>query len=416
MPSMMWFYKDGDQENGPIGKDDLQRLIHSKKISLETLVRREDMNQWRPLSEFVRSKKKDPEEASSDAAAKPSVKQTAPNSASVAGGVPKGSYEDEIPFRFKGAGGEYFKIWIVNVLLSMVTFGIYSAWAKVRRKQYFYGNTHVAGASFRYLADPVKILKGRLIVFFFFLGYSVIADFLPILGAIMSLALLVFLPWLVVRSLTFNARNSSLRNIRFNFTGTYGGAATEYILLPMAGALTLGILSPYIYFRQKKFMVENTSYGTTYFKFNATGNDYYRMVFTFFIPLLIFVVSAAAIGYFYEPLAILVMMTLYLYALAYFSVKSSNLLYNSSVLADHKFSATMEIKDYALIMFTNTLATVFTLGLFHPFAKVRALRYKINHLSILPGGDLDQFVAAEIEESSALGDEAADFMDFDFGL
>jgi Bacterial protein of unknown function (DUF898) len=41
------------------------------------------------------------------------------------------------PFRFTGAGGEYFRIWIVNVMLSVVTFGIYSAWAKARRLQYF---------------------------------------------------------------------------------------------------------------------------------------------------------------------------------------------------------------------------------------------------------------------------------------
>jgi uncharacterized membrane protein YjgN (DUF898 family) len=45
------------------------------------------------------------------------------------------------PFRFTGTGGEYFRIWIVNVMLSVVTFGIYSAWAKARRLQYFYRHT-----------------------------------------------------------------------------------------------------------------------------------------------------------------------------------------------------------------------------------------------------------------------------------
>ena len=39
---------------------------------------------------------------------------------------------------FSGTGGEYFGIWIVNILLSMATLGIYSAWAKVRRMQFFY--------------------------------------------------------------------------------------------------------------------------------------------------------------------------------------------------------------------------------------------------------------------------------------
>ncbi|MGH7460351.1 MAG: DUF898 family protein, partial [Longimicrobiales bacterium] len=67
--------------------------------------------------------------------------------------------------QFSGRAGEYFGIWLVNVLLSIVTFGIYSAWAKVRTEQYFYANTRLAGASFEYLARPLSILKGRLIAF-----------------------------------------------------------------------------------------------------------------------------------------------------------------------------------------------------------------------------------------------------------
>ncbi len=31
---------------------------------------------------------------------------------------------------FSGRGSEFFGIWIVNVLLSILTLGIYSAWAK----------------------------------------------------------------------------------------------------------------------------------------------------------------------------------------------------------------------------------------------------------------------------------------------
>jgi uncharacterized membrane protein YjgN (DUF898 family) len=32
------------------------------------------------------------------------------------------------PLRFNGNGAEYFGIWIVNLLLTIVTLGIYSAW------------------------------------------------------------------------------------------------------------------------------------------------------------------------------------------------------------------------------------------------------------------------------------------------
>ena len=47
----------------------------------------------------------------------------------------------ELPLEFRATGAEYFRIWIVNLLLTIITLGIYSAWAKVRRLRYFYGST-----------------------------------------------------------------------------------------------------------------------------------------------------------------------------------------------------------------------------------------------------------------------------------
>ncbi|HEY3984739.1 DUF898 family protein, partial [Cedecea sp.] len=66
--------------------------------------------------------------------------------------------------KFHGAGGEYFSIWLVNMLLTCLTLGIYSAWATVRSRRYFYGNTELDGDRFDYHAKPVQILIGRLLV------------------------------------------------------------------------------------------------------------------------------------------------------------------------------------------------------------------------------------------------------------
>jgi len=185
-----------------------------------------------------------------------------------------------IPFEFLGTGSEYFKIWLVNIILSIITLGIYSPWAKVRRKQYFYGNTLVQGASFEYLADPVNILKGRAIVVCFLIVQSIVSSLVPIIGGILGMALIVLFPWVMVCSLSFNARNSAVRNVRFGFDGKVWEAAKVYVLWPILAALTLGILFPYVYFRQKKFIVENSSYGTTEFTFTATAREYYGLSFS----------------------------------------------------------------------------------------------------------------------------------------
>jgi uncharacterized membrane protein YjgN (DUF898 family) len=321
-----------------------------------------------------------------------------------------------ISFEFLGTGWEYFKIWLVNTILTILTLGVYSAWAKVRRKRYLYGSTRLQKAGFEYLADPVKILKGRALVACAFIVYSVLEQLVPFLAGILALGFIAILPWVVVKSLSFNARNSALRNIRFGFNGTYMGAAKAYILWPVLVPFTLGILFPYVYYRQKSFVVENHTYGTTPFSFDAAAGDYYRIFLTGIIPLGIGIVLLVLLAMLFQPLSLVAAAALYFYMFAFFSVKTTNLLFSSTRLDAHRFSADLEVTGYGIIVLTNTLATVLTLGLFHPWALIRAIRYKVGHLTLVAAGSLDGFIAAERKQVSALGEEAGEFLDIDVGL
>ena len=71
---------------------------------------------------------------------------------------------DALRFRFSGDSKAYFKLWAVNLLLTIATVGIYGAWAKVRNRRYIYGNTYLHDASFDYHANPRSILVARLFV------------------------------------------------------------------------------------------------------------------------------------------------------------------------------------------------------------------------------------------------------------
>ena len=102
--------------------------------------------------------------------------------------------QGRLPVEFTGKSGEYFKIWIVNVLFSILTLGIYSAWAKVRTNQYFHGHTSIGGHRFRYLAKPLQILKGRLIAVAVFIAYSAISAFSLYASVALTIAFLFFIP------------------------------------------------------------------------------------------------------------------------------------------------------------------------------------------------------------------------------
>ncbi len=323
---------------------------------------------------------------------------------------------EHVPLSFRGAGWEYFKIWLVNAILSVVTLGVYSAWAKVRRKRYLYASTRLEGASFAYLADPVKILKGRALVVGAFILYSVLEQLIPFLAWVLGFGFLAALPWIVVQSLAFNARNSAYRSIRFGFRGSVMDAAKAYLLWPILVPFTLGLLFPYVYYRQKAFVVENHRYGTTNFSFDAVPGDYYRLFLGALIPLGIGLAGTIGLAFLFAPLSVLGFAVLYLYLFAFFSVRTTNLLFNAARIDEHRFSADLEIKGYGWIVLTNTLATAFTLGLFHPWAVIRTLRYKVEHLTLLAAGPLDRFIAAEEKQIGAVGEEAGEFLDLDLGL
>ncbi len=322
----------------------------------------------------------------------------------------------EVPFRFSGEGFEFFRIWIVNILLGIVTLGIYSAWAKVRTQRYFYGNTRLDDASFEYLADPIRILKGRLIGFALLAVYMLADELAPVLGAILGLAFLAVMPWVIVRGLAFRNHNSAWRGVRFGFDGKLGDAYRVFLLWPLLGILTLGLLFPYAMWKQQAFIIGGCRYGATRFEFDAPVRGFY-MTFLALVGVMVGGgVLTALLSMVLPAVGPLMMAVAYLVAFALFNVMLANLRFNYTSLATHRFEADYALRSYGMLMLTNTLATALTLGLFYPWAKVRNARYAAEHVRVVADGDLDAFAAQQRDEVSALGGEIGDIFDVDMGL
>ena len=319
------------------------------------------------------------------------------------------------PFKFTGNGADFFRIWIVNILLTIITLGIYSAWAKVRTKSYFYGNTWLQSNSFAYMASPIAILKGRLIAVGFIFVASAVSDLYPSFGWLMGLFILSIIPWLFCRSLRFNALNSSYRNIRLNFTGNWLEAFMAFGVWPLFGFLSLGLLIPEALKKQQSFIISNSCYGTTSFSFDVPSSSFYKLFITT-IGLMIFGGLLTFIAFYIPIISFLLGWPIYLAIFAYFRAHLFNLTYGGSMLGQHGFEPSMTTSGVGWLYFSNMVMMTFTLGLFYPWAKVRAAHYMANSLSAKLTGPLDQFVAAETDRIGALGEEMGEMFDLDIGL
>lgn len=354
-------------------------------------------------------------------------------------------------FYFHGTGLEYFRIWIVNLLLIIITLGVYSPWAKVRRLRYFYGNTELNGEVFDFTANPKRILLGRLIALGIYIAISVASSFSPVLSVLGGILLALMFPWLLRSTLRFRARNSQYKNVRFIFEGSLlhayllfgtmglfsgfmfyllssdidSASANTNIIQSLLFFMLFGLLSPVAWFVFKRYQFNNTYFGTMNFQFNATLWQVYKAMimpiligFGFIIISVITMIIGGTIGN--ESglgLAVLGVIGIYLAMLiiapltqAYlYKVVWENTTLDNSQFALNDFS----VFRFAFIQFTNLLMIGLTLGLFMPWAVVRLQRYKTETLCLLSNDDFDTLMTPQVAQVSGIGEEIADVFDLD---
>jgi len=346
------------------------------------------------------------------------------------------SYTKQYPMQFTGRGSEYFAIWIVNIALTLVTLGIYSAWAKVRTLRWFYGHTLLDDRAFSYLASPMQILKGRLIALAALVAYYATSYFAPMLAGLLLLAFFIAMPWIVVSSLRFHARMSAYRGLRFDFTGTLGEAARIFIGLQLLLIPTLGLILPYLAYRQVKFIAENTVYGQTTSRYQGSLKPFWGVYLLSFalilLPLSIIAyggyqayvlqaagmpkaTAAATVGM-YMVAGMVAFYLMLPVIIALIQARTANLLYNPTTLGPVGFDSSQRVRDLIWIYLSNLVLIALTLGIFIPWAKVRLARYRAGHLIVSGPQDLGQFTAGQQQGSTATGAELANLFDLNIGL
>ena len=347
-------------------------------------------------------------------------------------------YEQNYPVEFTGRAGEYFRIWIVNLALTIVTLGIYSAWAKVRKKRYFYGNTLIDGEPFEYRGNPVNILKGRVIAAALLaLNYALSRFYLALYIPFLVL-LAAAIPWFTCRSLAFNAHNSAYRNVIFGFTGRYREALKVIVGIALLIPFTLGLIYPYYKMRQMRFIAGHHRYGGTQFNPFLSAGKFYRiylisfgllllLAFVFGIVMALVGVSGVlprgASGNGSKALTVtttilfsLPVYALYLFAFCYVHARITNVVWNNLKLDAVSFVSTLRARELFLLYLGNILVILFTLGLATPWASIRNARYRISKTSVSTTASLDTFTAEAGCAISATGEAVSEMFDIDIGL
>ncbi len=332
---------------------------------------------------------------------------------------------ESVSIRFTGSGSEYFRIWIINLLLCVVTLGLYIPWAKVRRLKYFYSNTIIDSSSLDYHGSPKTIFKGWMIVSAALAAIRLIEAFNPLISSLMIVIFSLSMPVFVVQSMRFKLRNTSYRGLRFVFHGKLKDAIMLYSIWPLLVTCTLGLLVPIWHKKIQHYIVSNSAFGQTKFTLNTTTKAFYALYF----KCLGFAIAVGIASVLFSKLLVGIapsLATIASPALLYIGIFGvltpifigyvQNTLWNNMTLGELSFSSTVSTVELTKIMFKNLILTALTLGLYRPFAKVALIKYRLESIAIIPAVALDNFVADQQEQASAVGEETAEWFGLDFSF
>ncbi|NBD19721.1 DUF898 family protein [Aquabacterium fontiphilum] len=371
------------------------------------------------------------------------------------------------PVQFTGSGSEYFRIWIVNLLLMLVTLGLYYPWAKVRKLRYFYGHTEVAGHPLDFHGNPKQMLRGFLLMAALLFVYGLAGNVSDLAGGIAGLILAAVWPALLRASLQFRLAQTSWRGLRFAFRGSlrdaylvFAGpmaaiAAAGIILAvalsglgenqrpggPQALALLLFVLvavgvGPYLLWRLKAYQHNHYALGPWQTTFRATCGDVAKVflstaavgfgsvvAFGAVVGLLAALIGGGGMAgmmaglMMITPVVIIGMLIMQALYAAYFTAKMQNLVWTSTGNRQIRFKSHVPVWGLTKLMMKNTVLTGLTLGLYWPFAAVAMARLKLESVSVHTRQHPDDLVvAAQARYQDAAGDMAADLLGIDVGL
>jgi uncharacterized membrane protein YjgN (DUF898 family) len=382
------------------------------------------------------------------------------------------SPKSRLELAFTASGSEYFRIWVVNLLLIIVTLGLFLPFAKARRLRYFYANTLIEQQPLAFHGDPWKMLRGYLLMLVLFGGYAVSGYVSPwaALGVFLLLALLW--PALWRSSIRFRLHNTSWRGLRFGFAGSTVDAykAMLPLFLPglifvaantwflgdiddedpyamkealaaqvpwiLLGFVLMAGLFPLCLQMIKRYQHQGYRYADQQGQFSAGVGAFFKLGAKFIglsllgfvclgvtvalaVPLLGAMSRDAGMGA--SVLIGLLFAVLYVGLLsllgAYFTARVQNLSWNATRSQALSFGSSLSVMSLAALIMKNLLLMIVTLGLYRPFAVVNVMALRLGAVEIEVEGNIDAWRAsAALSTEVTSGEMAGDFFGIDMGL
>lgn len=325
-----------------------------------------------------------------------------------------------------------------NFCLTLLTLGIYSAWAKVQRRKYITQHTTLDGHRFDFVAKPLVILRSRLLVVAVLVASNLSEQLNPSMKLTGTILTILAMPWAITASMAFNASQTRYRGHPFVFFGKAKEAYLAFLKAYGLSVITLGLGQFIICQLFSRFLGNNTKLAGRRFSFHQPTRPYLSLAALMMGAVLggMVVLGAMSVvlsksfgphtgenllnsGPWIEVFVITVGVALYAFMLGVIRGTLANLFVEGLRYGPHTALSEISPRTLGAMYVTNAVAIVASLGLAIPWAYLRCYKYRMSCITVLAQGNLIDENTAKASigdgETDAIGDAFLD-VGFDFGL
>lgn len=334
---------------------------------------------------------------------------------------------------FTGRVGEIYRIFIVNLLLTIVTLGIYRFWAKVRNRKYLWSHVSVAGDSFEYTGTGRELFFGFLIILVAVVLPLVVVNTVAqvMLGkghpgalALFHLAFYALIVFLIgvgtYAAIRYRLSRTLWRGIRGGLDGSRSAYGLRFLGYGALAFISCGFCLPLMQVRLAQYLYSHMEFGSGRFAFQASVWPLFRRfvwIPIFYVLMGASVGGAVAAGRFASKgllavavIAAVVFLILLIVAAVRYAAASLRYIYSRVAFDGLRFR--YDISAWRLFRYAagNLVILVFTLGLGFPIVLVRMARIVTDNLTIVGTIDFDA-IEQNTEPRSRFGEGLASAFD-----